>query len=99
MNSFDITLHTEDIMNYEKDDAAALIKLNDDIYNGVDSLVLYGDEVGFSSAEFSAACEEAYNYATCETTDALRNKEIFNVKDFTSFVIGFAYAKGFYQLF
>lgn len=99
MNSFDIALQVEDVMTSNEEDFIRLMEMNENVYDGIDTLAKYGEQVGFNSVEFSAACEEAIVNATSDVVKALDYQRIFDVEDFISFVIGFAYAKRYFHLF
>ena len=99
MGSFDMSLQVEDFVNSDSEDLMALMQENEEVYCGIDSLAQYGETVGFSSTEYSVACEEAFVNASKDVIAALSSNSIYETDDFISFVTGFAFAKRYFKMF
>lgn len=99
MENFDILLQVEDLTNYDGADIKDMIQQNEKVRCGMGSLAQYGGVVGFNSTEFQAACDEAYENASYDVEVALASSGIYDINDFIPFVIGFAYAEKYFNIF
>lgn len=100
MIDFNTLFQIEDMIVYDdENDLMALMNQNEEIYCSIDLLAQYGETNGFNSLKFYTACEEAFVNASNDMKEVLNQQKIFDAENLVSFVMGFAYAKRYFQIF